>query len=264
MTTYPNAYKTQMITLDEMRRRHEPHMHPEFARRFFAYMEAKGGLLGVGGGFRTKQPKKPGHAAPGKSFHQDQNFASGVTGFCAVDLVVPVGGGKKHRAPTWDECADAPNWGLHTFIKKPKPEPWHIQPIEIRGWQSWVNAGRRDPDPGFALPDGTTGATPATGLVDLSADFGPFEPENGKFSAYPFSDAKPKIWMEKPSFNRAEHDATRYLQGILKREGLAVDVSGDFGPNENHYVHFFQGKWGLDSDGIVGTDTWQKFDELAR
>ena len=57
-----------------------------------------------------------------------------------------------HRAPTWAETADAPEWGLHTFIMNP-PEPWHLQPIEIRGWQTWVNLGRKDPVAGIPLPN---------------------------------------------------------------------------------------------------------------
>jgi len=134
-----------MIPLKRMRDLHEPKMHPEMARRFFAYMEHKG--FGVGGGFRATQPVKPGFAPPGKSFHEAQTFASGISAYCAIDLVVAVPGGK-HRAPTWDECADAPLYGLHTFVNN---EPWHIQPIEIRGHGTWVNAGRPDPKP-FTLP----------------------------------------------------------------------------------------------------------------
>lgn len=146
MMYYPDGYGARRVTLDEMRRRHAARMHPEFARRFFAYIEAKNGLLGVGGGFRTTQPVKPGFAPPGKSFHEAQTFRSGLSAYCAVDLVA----GLEHRSPTWDECADAPAYGLHTFVTN---EPWHIQPIEIRGWQTWVNAGRPDPQP-FELPTG--------------------------------------------------------------------------------------------------------------
>lgn len=148
MTTYPDGYGTSRITLDQMKARHGPRMHPEFARRFFAYIEAKGGLLGVGGGWRATNPDKPGFAPDGRSFHQSQTWASGTVGYAAVDLVVGVTG-KVHRSPTWAETTDAPAYGLHTFISN---EPWHIQPIEIRGWLAWVEAGRRDPNPYFPLP----------------------------------------------------------------------------------------------------------------
>ena len=142
---YPEGYDTEMVTLEQMRAKHGPKMHAEFSRRFFAYMEHKG--FGVGGGWRKVQPVKPGFAPPGQSFHESQTFASGIVAYCAIDLVVAVAGGK-HRSPTWDECADAPEYGLHTFIKG---EPWHIQCQEMRGFQTWVNAGRPDPE-FFPLP----------------------------------------------------------------------------------------------------------------
>jgi len=130
-----------------MARLHGGKMHPEFHRRFFSYIESKNGLLGVGGGWRDVQPVKPGFAPPGKSFHESQRFGSGFFGYAAVDLVVPRGHGLVHRAPTWGETGDAPSFGLHTFIRSPKPEPWHIQCLEMRGFDSWVAAGRPDPQP---------------------------------------------------------------------------------------------------------------------
>jgi hypothetical protein len=147
MILYPDGYGTAKLSLDQMKLKHGIKMHPEFAKRFFAYIESKGGAIGVGGGWRSTQPDKPGFAPAGKSFHQDQRFASGRIAYAAVDLV-HVNPGKVHRSPTWAECADAPTYGLHTFITG---EPWHIQCIEMRGWQTWVNAGRPDPQP-FTLP----------------------------------------------------------------------------------------------------------------
>jgi len=147
---YPYGYQTSTKTMRELRARYEPKMHPEFARRLFSWLAAQGGTVGIGGGWRDTQPDRPGFAPDGKSFHQSQTFASGTVGYAAVDLVVKRDGAI-HRAPTWDESETGPLFGLHTFIKNP-PEPWHMQPIEIRGWQSWVNAGRPDPDPTFRLP----------------------------------------------------------------------------------------------------------------
>ena len=143
VTTYPNGYGTDRITLDEMKAKHGAKMHPEFARRFFAYMEAKQGLLGVGGGWRAAgtQPDKSGFAPEGKSFHQSQTFKSGIVGYAAIDLVVG-NGEAKHKAPAWADTDDAPEFGLHTFIKG---EPWHLQPLEIRGWLAWKNASSPDP-----------------------------------------------------------------------------------------------------------------------
>jgi hypothetical protein len=156
-TVYPDGYGTTMVTLEQMRQRHSPRMHPEYARRFFAWIEAQGGKLGVGGGWREtgEQPDKPGFAPEGRSFHQDQQFASGLVAYCAIDLVVAVPG-TIHRAPYWSEVpaqgsSDAATWGLHCNVSS---EPWHIQPIEIDGWDSWVNAGRRDPAKDYPLPGG--------------------------------------------------------------------------------------------------------------
>ncbi len=153
---YPDGYGTRMVTIDQMRARHQAKMHPEFARRFFSYIIHKEGKLGVGGGWRDggAQPSGPTFAPEGKSFHQYQRFASGVVGYAAIDLVTTDGpdASNEHDSITWAMTSDAPLFGLHTFIKSPIEEPWHIQPVEIRGWQSWVDAGRKDPNPAFALP----------------------------------------------------------------------------------------------------------------
>jgi hypothetical protein len=149
--TYPNGYGTERVTLDQMKAKHGHRMHPEFARRFFAYMESKGGFLGVGGGWRATgtQPAKPGFAPEGQSFHQSQTFASGIVGYCAVDLVTG-NGTRNHKSPDWADTGDAPDWLLHTFIEG---EPWHIQPLEIRGWKTWKIAG--SPDPVGTIAPGT-------------------------------------------------------------------------------------------------------------
>lgn len=150
MINYPDGYGTNRITLSEMKAKHETKMHPEFARRFFDYIESKQGLLGVGGGWRATgtQPDKSGFAPEGKSFHQSQTFASGIVGYCAVDLVKG-NGTNRHVSPAWSDTEDAPQFELHTFISG---EPWHIQPIEIRGWQTWKNAGSPDPVSTYIAP----------------------------------------------------------------------------------------------------------------
>lgn len=145
---YPHGYGLTMLTLDELKRRHRPFMHPEFERRLFPWIEAQGGTIGIGGGYRITQPAKPGFAPAGKSFHQDQHFASGFTGYCAVDLVRAVPG-KIHRAPTWSEVpaqgSDAARqYRVHCNVAG---ESWHMQPYEIDGYDSWVKAGRPDPKP---------------------------------------------------------------------------------------------------------------------
>lgn len=161
MNTYPHGYSYTLVTLDELRRRHAARMHPEFARRLFAWLEHRAGWLGIGGGYRATgtQPEKPGFAPEGKSFHQDQQFATGVTGYAAVDLVHRTTG--VHRSPTPTETADAHLFGLHFPVRS---EPWHVQPVEIRGWQTWVDAGRPAPTPGYPFPK------PPTNGDDMTAE----------------------------------------------------------------------------------------------
>lgn len=226
MTLYPISYGTRMVTMAELRAVHEPKMHPEFARRLFPYFEFKEGLIGIGGGWRAAQPTKSGFAAEGQSFHQTQQWASGFAGYAAVDLVAVNDAGllsrlfslngsagnpdatlmsraltvqKVHRAPTWAETEDAPEWGLHTFIKNP-PEPWHMQPIEIRGWQTWVNAGRPDPVANIPLP------------IDL-----PPPPEEDDVSK-PISVIKPEPgWKKEYDNDNGPATFVRYGSGVVQR-----------------------------------------------
>lgn len=154
-TLYPIGYEDRLVELDELEGIHGPKMHPEYRRRLFNWIEAQDGLIGIGGGWREtgKQPDKPGFAPEGQSFHQYQKFTSGITAYCAVDLVARNGGGD-HRSPTWAEVprqgtALAAEWGVHCNIDS---EPWHIQPVEIDGWASWKNAGSPDPKTDYPIP----------------------------------------------------------------------------------------------------------------
>lgn len=142
MTLYPVGYGSSRVTMRRLRELHEPRMHPEFARRLFAWIESKNGTVGIGGGWRLTQPTKPGFAPAGKSFHQDQRFASQLVAFAAVDLVKANPAGGNHITIPWSYSDDAGPYGLHTFIDG---EPWHMQCTSMRGWLSWVNAGRPDP-----------------------------------------------------------------------------------------------------------------------
>ena len=142
---YPVGYGTSLATEAEMRRRYEPHMEPEFARRFFAWLRSRCGEIGCGGGRRTVQPEKPGFAPPGMSFHQDQRYCDGTVWYAAVDLVAR-NPGAVHRAPRPGECppqgsGDAARWGVHINTS----ESWHIQPVELDGYQSWIKNGRPRP-----------------------------------------------------------------------------------------------------------------------
>lgn len=143
MDLYPTGYGATRVTMRRLRELHEPRMHPEFARRLFAWIGSKGGTIGIGGGWRSTQPVKPGFAPEGKSFHQDQLFNSQLVAYAAVDLVKANPSGGNHITIPWADSADAGAYGLHTFIDG---EPWHMQCVSMRGWQTWVNVGRPDPN----------------------------------------------------------------------------------------------------------------------
>ena len=151
-TLYPIGYGTRLVTFDVLRNTFEPHMHPEAARRGFNFILHQGGKFGIGGGYRPPgtQPNKPGFAPEGKSFHQAQNFGSCV-GYAAWDMVV-VNPGYVHRSPLWEEVPQqgsqlAIDYGWHMNVGAPGikgSEPWHAQPIELDGWQSWFDNGSKD------------------------------------------------------------------------------------------------------------------------
>lgn len=154
----PYGYQRQTVTLGWLRTWLLVHHHPEYVERLVAWLDDRDGQIGVGGGWRATQPTKPGFAPEGKSFHQDQTFADGFVGAAAVDLVAR-NGANVHRAPWWSEVPEqysdeADEWGVHCNLEQgtANPEPWHMQPIEIDGWQRWVNAGRPAPAPAYPFP----------------------------------------------------------------------------------------------------------------
>lgn len=165
MTRYPWGYGVSTKTLAEIEAILTVHYHPEYLRRLLAWLEAQDGRVGIGGHWRAggAQPDRPGFAPEGRSFHQDQRYADGFVGACAVDLVVRRTG-LDHRSPYWSEVPaqgsdEARRWGLHCNVGAPPGgEPWHMQPIEIDGWVAWdvadlVDDGiGRAPVPGYPFP----------------------------------------------------------------------------------------------------------------
>jgi peptidoglycan hydrolase-like protein with peptidoglycan-binding domain len=226
---FPSGYGTSMVTVDELfRKHHEGKMHPEYARRLRAWLIANEGRIGIGGSWRASQPAKPGFAPEGKSFHQSQQFSSGRVAFCAVDLVHVVPG-KKHRAPTWDEVPrkgsqEAKRWALHCNVTRPS-EPWHIQPIEIDGYGSWVRGGRKDFSVMTIIPPAPAPKPPA-----------------GAIFAYP----------GQPLRLGSKGDAVKLVQAVI---GAKPD--GDYGPATERRVKAWQKSRGMFVDGVVGAVTWK-------
>lgn len=139
---YPVGYGSTMVTMRRLKELHWPGIHPLFGEPLFAWLESENGEYGIGGGWRDTQPSLPGFAPDKMSFHQWQEFVSKLIKWSAVDLVRRNPNGGNHLTMRWSDTDSARAYGLHTFING---EPWHMQSMNIRGWQSWVNAGRPDP-----------------------------------------------------------------------------------------------------------------------
>lgn len=245
MTTYPIYYGTQRVTMERLVAIFGPKMHPEYHRRVFPFIESCGGILGIGGGWRANgtQPDRTGFAPEGRSFHQYQTFRSGTVAYCALDLVVYRGGGLVHRAPRDHETANERLYGLHTNIDS---EDWHLQPIEISGWQSWVNRGRPDPT-FFPLPDGP--ATPPY-VPGLPIPTEP-PPTGGVMILNP-----PTLRV-----GAADTNWTEKLQAIMPQFGQDVGpIDGIYGERTKRGVTIVQQFFGYElagpSDGICGPKTW--------
>lgn len=161
---YPVGYGTTTMSMEVLRARFEGPMHPEYARRLFAWIEHMDGAVGIGSAWR-KNPDPISYASRmGWSFHQDQKFASGFVGIAAIDAVAQDGpdANFSHDGMTSGLAATAVPFGLHANIGlpgQPGYEAWHIQPLELDGYKSWVARGRPDPVAGFVLP-GTPKPTP--------------------------------------------------------------------------------------------------------
>ena len=187
-TLYPMGYGKDMVTMSQMRARHENHMEPEFARRLFNWLGAQGGFIGIGGGRRTVQPDKPGFAPAGKSFHQDQVFFDGTSWYSAVDLV-HINPGNVHRSPTWAEVPkqgtlEASRYGVHCNVDQgATPEPWHMQAVPQDGYDSWVRAGKPRPTPNYLIPGGSTPGQPTQPPEEDDEVFIEFARSNGEVYA---------------------------------------------------------------------------------
>ena len=225
-TRYPTGYGSRLVDLDTLLAMHHvDKMHPEYARRLRPWLIAKGGHIGIGGSWRPtgEQPNKPGFAPEGKSFHQYQQFKSGLTKFCAVDLVAR-NGNERHRSPNWSEVpargsAESRAYGLHCNISS---EPWHLQPVEINGWNTWRLLGRRDPKAGYPLPD------------------------NRRIL---------KLGDQGPDVRMAQHI-------MSTKAGQPIVADGVFGGKTRNAVFNIQRMFKLEQNGTVDHPTWAVLDYL--
>lgn len=256
-TLYPIFYGSRLVTFDVLEATFAPHMHPEAWRRHANFILHQGGKFGVGGGYRPggTQPDKPGFAKEGKSFHQDQQFPSGLF-YAALDYVV-VNPGFVHRAPLWSEVPIqgqqlAFDYGIHMNVGVPGQagsESWHGQPVELDGWQAWVNAGRPDIRTNYPIVISAPRPQPPQPPV-------PPTTVPSKEIKVEFNSRVLREGMSGPDvkfFQRRMND--------IAGQGLILD--GYFGAKTTTAVKNWQRQFGLTQDGILGAATQKSIIEVG-
>ncbi len=262
MTSYPVGYGRATVSFAELKRRYSGGMEPEYARRLFAWIASKDGAIGIGSASRPTPHHVSRASREGKSFHQLQTFGDGQKFFSAVDLV-HVNPGGVHRAPQWSESieqdsAAARTWGVHCNVQRPS-EPWHMQPIEIDGYQSWVNNGRPRPEANRTVP----GNPPRVSQPKpVAGDLGIFDPNRSEYGLFPVKAPKDEVDR---ALTPRPNDLVRYVQGVLTNQcNLAgIDIDGYFGDITEGGVKSVQRWNGLEAHGRVDAATWAAIDAYA-
>jgi peptidoglycan hydrolase-like protein with peptidoglycan-binding domain len=232
-TLYPWGYRKALVTMARMKQLARwDLLEYEVGQRVEAYLKSKGGTMGIGGAVRFVQPEKDGFAPPGKSFHELQTFVSGQKKYCAFDLVMR-NGANNHRAPRWSEVpkqgsghVDIKNYGVHANVDG---EPWHLQPIEIDGWQTWINNGRPHPNGNF----------PIKGVVNTPTTVPAL--------------ASRVLRLTAPVMRGGD---VTWVQNFLRSEGMIISADGYYGRITRDKVKSWQARNGHTADGIVGPKTW--------
>jgi Putative peptidoglycan binding domain len=249
---YPMFYGTRLVTFDVLRNTFEPHMHPEAAYRGFMFILSQGGNFGIGGGYRPPgtQPVKAGFAPPGKSFHEGQQFPSGLF-YAAWDLVV-VNPDGLHRQPRWEEVpvqgsSFALDCGMHMNVPG---EPHHMQPIELDGWDSWVNRGRFDLEVGRRV-------IPPDPVPD------PIEPPEPPIQ--PLTEGVVVEFTSRNLIQGCSGTDVKFFQRLLNDvAGQGLTLDGNFGPMTAQAVRNWQTFFPpLTVDGELGPHTQQSIIEIA-
>lgn len=236
-TLYPWGYQKALVTMARLKQLARwDLLEPETGQRVEAFLRSRGGRMGIGGAVRFVQPEKEGFAPPGKSFHELQMFHTRKNFYCAFDLVMR-NGSSIHRAPRWDEVPrqgsghqDIKDYGVHCNVSG---EPWHLQPIEIDGWQTWVDNGRPHPNGNFPIKGVVVPDKPRT------------DPPLGSRT----------LKIAAPTMRGGD---VLWIQNLLKTKGgLAISADSYYGIQTRDKVKIFQGWEGLTQDGVVGPKTWE-------
>lgn len=236
---YPWGYQRALVTEARLKQLARwDLLEAETGDRVMAWLRSRGGQIGVGGAVRFVQPDKAGFAPAGKSFHQLQKFKSGQEKYCAFDLVAR-NGANNHRSPRWAEVpkqgsghADIKNYGVHCNVDG---EPWHMQPIEIDGWQTWVDNGRPHPNGNFPIKGATTKpSTPTTPTTSPPL-------------------ASRTLKLATPTMRGGD---VTWVQNFLRSQGLILSADGVYGRQTRDRVRTWQSRNGHTADGVVGPKTW--------
>jgi len=241
MTTYPWGYGKTKVGIDRLKvLARIDLMEPEFARRAFAWIESEKGDIGIGGGWRSTQPTGPTFAPAGKSFHQSQVFNDKSSWYMALDLV-HVNGDNVHRSPTWAEVPRQGSgdpriraYGVHANVNN---EPWHLQAIEVDGYDSWVNAGRRHPIANY----------PVSGVPPVAPPVPKPEPPRV------YLPGERILKLQSPTLQGPD---VHWVQNVLISQGLRLSADSMYGRGTRDKVMIMQGWNNLTKDGIVGPKTW--------
>ncbi len=253
-TLYPWGYQKSLVTFARLKELARIDlMEPEYADRLFSWINSRGGVIGIGGAHRTVQPVGPTFAPGTKTFHMTQTMGDGTKFFMAVDLVAR-NGTNIHRAPRWDEVpkqgsghADIRDYGLHCNVSN---ESWHIQAMEIDGFDSWVNNGRPRPNSSFAIK----GSTPHTHPAPTPPTPTPPTPTAPKPDPGLISPGTRTLRVTSPRMYGID---IAYVQQTLSRQGLSLDDDGYYGPTTAEAVKTMQGWNDLQKSGIIGPATWK-------
>lgn len=153
-------------------------------------------------------------------------------------------------------------WRAGRYPGQPTSTWWRPQqPSTTTGmgqaWAAWLHVETDRGNWGNAVPVDQR-------LDQAAAPTTPFDPANGVWGLWPLDASKPTLRAVDTYVDAREHEATRYLQGVLRRKaGQPIAVDGDFGPATDGAVRNLQRYLGMVVDGVVGPKTWAVVDMLA-